>query len=245
MNGMNQTNNPWDISLYSLIPDKMLTGLTPSTGDVRALVLPIEFSNNTFSQKQLEDIEANFFGENDTNIISNLSVKDAYNRLSYGKLNISGDVLPVYRASEENEYYTTMKLWNGLIEEAIKSYQDIDFSLYDGNEDGYIDIFFVEYPSSPNQISDDNVWGSYVIRSNIDLPDGMQITQRAQTFKAKQNGINAITEIHEIGHLLGLPDNYYVDGMQCIIDGNIHEIMSSGGAKNVILTCIINIYWNG
>ncbi|MCH5210801.1 MAG: hypothetical protein J1F01_07545, partial [Oscillospiraceae bacterium] len=226
--GPNYWNSEFNISPFSLI--NSVTYLTPSTGDVRILVLPIEFSDTKFSQSQLESIEPTFFEKDDANVITNLSVVEAYNRLSYGKLNMSGNVLPVYSAPENKDYYSDNTSWNNLIEEAITSYTDIDFSQYDGDSDGYIDIFFVEIANNPGVSGE--AWGSYATLHKIDLPDGMKIASRAQvtTYTRTSTSVVSSSEVHEIGHLLGLPDNYSAYGYECALDKNLNEIMSQYGA---------------
>lgn len=232
---LNDKSNCWSYNLaitpFSLIENT--NNLTPSTGDVRILVLPIEFTDATLTKAQLNSIYPNFFQKNDTeNNINKLSVAEAYERLSYGKLNMSGDVLPVYTASGTKNDYSDMSIWNNLIEEAITSYTDIDFSNYDGNDDGYIDIFCIEYATKTSS-SGGSAWGNYVVRMDIDLPNGIKIGKRAQIAMSNSTDpnsykYNSSSEVHEIGHLLGLPDNYLAYGSECPIDENLNDIMGKG-----------------
>ena len=237
--------NSSGISTFSnkLMPNGTRTiNITPAVGNIRVLVLPIEFANTSFSQESLDLMQENFFGDRDEEYFTHLPVKEAYNRASYGKLNISGDILPVYKAPEEQNYYANGEVFCNLIEDAIKSYTDVGFSQYDGDGDGYLDILMVEYCVGSNVVidPDDNAWGGHAIhkyQGALELPDGTKIASYAYCGwhydRYKDDPPNThgdpkstYSEIHEMGHLFGLPDNYNKD--RSSIDSKLYEIMGGG-----------------
>ena len=96
--------NPWSekIQLFqigSLWSDKLM----PSTGDVKVLVVPIEFANEKLENTICDRLQEVYFSEKDlTNnqlTYSDLSFCDYYKKESFNKLRLSGVVLPVYTAS--------------------------------------------------------------------------------------------------------------------------------------------------
>ncbi|MDY0345872.1 MAG: hypothetical protein WC215_01090 [Bacilli bacterium] len=78
----------------------------PTIGDSRVLVLPIEFSDYPASgllrgtDGAHEDIEKAYFGESEDTQWE--SLKSYYYKSSYGKVNISGRVLPWFRPTDPN-----------------------------------------------------------------------------------------------------------------------------------------------
>ena len=203
-------------------------GAPSPVGDMRVVVIPIEFADTNFLQEDLDLMQDKFFGDRnrDAKMLEELSVKDAFDRLSYGKLNVSGSVLPVYKAPEIQNYYNRQTVMLELIKEAIASYTDVDFSEYDGNGDGYVDAICVEYCDGDNEITvlpSDNAWGSYAFPNGIspyvELPGGVKarpFTYMRWTYGLKNSqdmdlNFYSGTEIHELLHLFGLPDLYFLN----------------------------------
>lgn len=149
------TSNPYfqNAELFSNVSKLHHQTIIPSTGDVKILVLPIQAVNASLyplkddneTRTQLQEI---FFGEyHADDDYSSLSARGNLYKQSYGKLNLQGTVLPVYNAAEIPSYYNTSEKCNKLIQQALESYDDINFSDYDNDKDGYIDCLHVVFPN--------------------------------------------------------------------------------------------------
>lgn len=230
---------PKDLILLEemLIQERIGIGLK-TEGEVKALIIPIDFVDYRFNNNQIERLDKAFFGtEQDTGWES---VKTYYKKSSYDKLSFSGTITEVYQSSKKSSFYTA--LYNNgedadyvLIKEALE-YLDpkINFADYDLNKDGYIDALYFIY-STPvyyggSHFFDKNqsdLWWAYVYQyytDEIELYDGVEayyylwagydFMDEAFTeegFTDQQININAATYIHETGHMLGLEDYYDYD----------------------------------
>ena len=202
-------------------------GYMPSVGDVKILVIPIKFSNiytsSTNLYKYHEDIERTFFGD-DTGYES---LSSFYYKSSYGKLKITGEVLPWYTPKETSTYYENIysntsgitKELGNLAMEVLDYYDDtIDFSDYDYDKDGVIDgVYLVCNKNEQKYSSLYWSWVSYY-SSNTKI-DGVRLYQYmwstvgfiyADDFykSIKGDGVKAISYIHETGHMMGIDDFY-------------------------------------
>ena len=210
---------------------KMMTGnegYMPSVGDVKVLVIPIKFSNVYTSKTDLEkyhtDIERTFFGS-DTGYES---LSSYYYKSSYGKLNITGTVLPWYTPKQSSTYYEniysspTEAITEHLAElanEILEYYSStIDFSEYDYDKDGVLEGVYLI--CNKNVQKYDSLYWSWVSYYNGSKKfNGYKLYQYmwstigfiyADDFykEIKGNGVNAIGFIHETGHMLGIDDFY-------------------------------------
>lgn len=99
-------------------------GDMPTVGEARVMVIPIEFSD--FPAENMlkgaegvrQDLEKAYFGESEDTGWE--SLKSYYYKSSYGKLNITGQVLPWYRPTDPNS-----GLWHGA-EELLEKTSDSD-----------------------------------------------------------------------------------------------------------------------
>lgn len=226
------------VSPYSLdwsVPT-MSDNLMPSTGKVKMLVLPIAYPDYPQMEEEYDEqaLYDEYFAEYDPNLkISKQSVRAYYEAMSYGKLKISGEVLPVYKAPETSVYYAKASLkeypQNGLIKSALEYYvsQGLDLAGYDSDGNGYVDALSVKYLLPTTAVAggeDWRYWNAQIWALNDTEINGIKAD--SYLFSGIQDHVS--TDEHEIGHLLGLLDNYNTTGA-CIIDNGLEEMMSCRG----------------
>ena len=215
----NQVKGSKIIDISKNITDyEYLDGYTPSIGNIKGLVIPIDFPDYTFNKTKIyKNIN-----------VSYQSVASYYYNSSYGKLNLSFDILPWYRASKNSNYYENMtessqSKYSGeapgvscLIHEALtKAARLYDLSKYDANNDGYIDSLHIIYNHPINYLTTSFWWAyQYITLENYKY-DGLYsfpyvFASFNFLFEDDENN-NARTFIHETGHMLGLEDYYDYD----------------------------------
>ena len=199
----------------------------PSTGTYNALVVPVQFSGYVYTQSQLNNLELAFNGTEQQTGWN--SVATYYKTSSYGKLNLSFDIAPVYTAkySHTRYKYSDDGAEDILLEVLSALNSSVNFQNYDSNNDGMIDAVYLIY-SAPVDYDDEysNYWayvtttmtnktydnlypyyylfaGYDFVLEDIDAPNTVERYGILDGLK-----INASTFIHETGHLLGLDDYY-------------------------------------
>lgn len=240
---VDSTYNPDDVTLTMNIHDfeqyqyYNLQKL-PSLGDVNLLIIPIlipgyetiDLNEDGVDDKEevKNDIEIAFFGDDEK--LGYESVKTFYQKSSYGKLNLSGEVTDWYDATLSGftsaaEITATETV--ELVNDAVKWAQDtlkIDMTEYDADQDGYIDGVWCVY-SCPNMhnggpyLDDQNYWaytswGNQTEMGNVSSPIYNLFGWASYDFMYDGYGIDKIdahTFIHETGHFLGLSDYYATD----------------------------------
>ena len=191
---------------------------------MQILVIPVAFSNQPIYDGYKELLEIGFNGTSaDTGWES---LNSYYYKTSFGKLNINATILDAYQSNiaydetddgEDEEYgYTDYRI----LQEAIEYYDSsIDYSLYDSNNDGYIDCIYLVY-LAPYSDSDlywayTNTYSSDDIFDNKQLYTYMWLSIEFFNEDISSNSeisdsvtVNCETLIHETGHALGLDDYY-------------------------------------
>ena len=199
----------------------------PSTGNSKALVIPVEFTDYRAPVNMKQNLEKAFFGdENDTGWESLTSY---YNESSYGKLNIEGKVLDVFNTGYPSTYYDNKyKLGENadylIIKAALEYYDNqIDYDAYDSNKDGYIDALYIMYTAPINYTDANSMWWAFTYEyftDDYEYYDNVEADYYCFIgydflFEIPECGkrlkLNTETIIHETGHLLGIPDYYDYD----------------------------------
>ncbi len=207
----------------------------PHTGSPKALVILTAFADTPFTLENPKKSYQQYFnahgpledyGRGEAGNIS--SVRDFFDAMSFGQFQPQFDVYGPVTLSDSLRVYGgsngtgTDEPMSKLFKEACSAVNDsVDFSQYDANDDGYVDLVIIIYAGysqsvtgNPNHYlwpkSGNTVGGKY---------DGKEVSRFG--INAELNGfpgcysqppyqrINGIgTLCHEFSHCLGLPDFY-------------------------------------
>ena len=184
----------------------------PSTGNVRALVVPINFYSKNKTDENWQQINLAFNGDKEDTAI--YSVKSYYEESSYHKLHLSFDVANWYLPHQGGTYYekysdSAIDGLSLLIEELLSDLNDdYDYKNYDSDNDGYIDALWLVY-NKPSSASSD-FWWAYTGMTSISKKwDDKKVKYFSfAPLDSLKNELDATTFIHETGHLFGLDDYY-------------------------------------
>lgn len=152
------------------------------------------------------------------------SVRDYYSEVSNGSLHLYGEVYGWYTADKSKAFYAQDEF--ELVREAIsKADKDIDFSLYDNNDDGVVDMIIVIHEGMGRELSGDqlDIWSFQSRLFDYATNDGVTADlftiQPERVDWPRENGGDPVRGIatigvmaHETGHLFGLPDLYDYSG---------------------------------
>lgn len=191
---------------------------------------------------------------------------DYYDEVSYGRVDLQGQVYGPYEADHFSTYYANDEYGIGndynrsaglLVYEACKrSDPYVDYSQYDNDKDGYVDIFTVVHVSYGAEETDDeddiwshefslSGWAEYgglgVYKTNDPDPNnpGSYIKIDVYTMNPELSdysilGKEGISNIgvfcHEWGHGFGLPDLYITDGVNAGKAGLGHFCLMASGS---------------
>ena len=208
----------------------------PHIGLPKVLVILVNFSDTTFKEKNPKlsfnqylngtGSPVNYGTREDRNIGS---VADYFNYISNGNFRPEFDLIGPVTVSQPSSYYgkdsynITDYNWSQLIIDACKAAKDsADFSQYDSDNDGNIDLIYVIYAGYSQSIgknSSDFLWPKSGIIYPLTTYNGKNIRRAGISnelnytpgfsAKNKQYYINGIGLFcHEFSHTLGLPDFY-------------------------------------
>ncbi|MFC1481212.1 M6 family metalloprotease domain-containing protein [Candidatus Neomarinimicrobiota bacterium] len=165
------------------------------------------------------------------------SLWDYYDKASYGRFNLTTEDLPsaigVVQADCTMAWYTngengmgdTERSVSALVAEVAAKIDDgrLDFSIYDNNDDGEVDAFFLVHagPGAEYTGSDDHIWSHASSTSKrYNTHDGVYVS-RYSTEPEYWDSVDVVTKktdmtigvfAHEMGHsFFGLPDLYDTD----------------------------------
>lgn len=202
----------------------------PSTGEINALIIPVNFldSDTSNNEKQLDYIKAACFGDNSCNEFESLA--SFYHKSSYGQLEINGYISDFYNfpltSQQLVDAYTSSvgasrRVAISAVDWFFNTHTDLDYSKFDVDNDGYIDTLYILYnhPYNEDVNKDNGIFWAYVDHSyrgeradeNIANNHEKAISSYAWislSFLGEKVKPDARTILHESGHLYGLDDYY-------------------------------------
>lgn len=200
----------------------------PSTGDAKLLVIPVMFADSTPVTGSWEQDYAHyqelFFGEQNDGPLDEQSVQAYFRLQSYGRLNITGTVLPIYFASKPKEEYKHVdanRYYLPMVSDALATY-DIDYSQYDGNGDGYVDCICIIEGNGKVSFGPESGWaagGGIKINSN---------SMKTEYIANMCAGKDPFVYYHELAHTMGLYDHYFNNASSCYISQRHEDLMGGG-----------------
>lgn len=199
----------------------------------KGLIVLVEYKDKSFSREDYKDIvddmvnKEGYSGFDDLTLTG--SVRDYFSDNSYGSFQPEFDVVGPYKVNYSQYSPRGVDNVDPIIIAAIDAAdEDVDFSEYDGDGDGMVDlIYFIVAGNGANYSGNDSrLWwphryvvyqpssGSYGMeKDGVTLYDYasstelMGYTSYPQTVRI--DGIGTI--VHEFSHVLGLPDFYDAD----------------------------------
>ena len=212
----------------------------------RVLVVLMQFSDAKFVKEAHEfDALFNEQGYNSDGAMG--SVYDYYSSVSYGKLTLLSDIYGPYTSNYPMSYYGGNSTISGadknpkaLFDEALEKLSKVaDLSLYDSDNDGYIDNLHIIYAGYGEEAGAPAkaIWAHEMTFSPITV-QGVKIDRYSCSPELRGNSGNGISRIgvscHEIGHALGAMDYYDTD---YTINGEfqgtgVWDVMAQGSWNN-------------
>ena len=201
-------------------PIAELNPAMPSVGNIRILVFAVSFPDYGFSDSvsdPADTLNSLLFEKKGpmAPCYPYESITAYYDRASYGRLHLTGDVFNYQAACPVKEYVGNQVK---LFDELMAAFDDqIDYRDYDGNKDGVLDGIVVILPEKLRDRDDNgdfqkDWWPLSMLYDGSFAADGVHIKRYcigAYPFYPAAD-FTAIW-IHEIGHEMGLPDYYRYD----------------------------------
>ena len=206
----------------------------PHTGSPKALVILAEFSDTTFTIQNTKQVFTNYlmneghFSETDYAQNKNYKgVRGYFKDCSYGNFIPTFDVVGPVKLPKPQTVYGAGRNDRPdlLLEDACSAVDNIvDFSQYDANGDGLVDLVYIIYAGHSANISgnkETDIWPKSGTISISKTFDGKSIGRYGvsnelagkENKKKEKETINGIGLFcHEFSHTLGLPDIYALPG---------------------------------
>lgn len=197
-------------------PVKAVHPSLPSVGTDRIPVFAVSFPDCAFSEEDIsERLQDNFFAPANPDAPSypKESVSAYYARSSYGKLQLTGDVFS-YTAQHPIDWYANDDA-RSLVKEIVSAYDaQIDYQVYDANEDHTIDAIVIVLPDTAIEIDNDadgkpDWWPFSTTVTGNQRYDDRKIGEYCVLAYNRNDCSDFIAKTaHELGHAMGLPDYY-------------------------------------
>lgn len=215
----------------------------PTTGAPHSLVVLVEYPDYAFSMEDpLEYFEDFLNGADFSRDGATGSCRQFFVDNSGGAFSPTFDVYGPVMMKNKRRFYGAGNEENAcqMVVEAVEALDaEVDFSIYDHNDDGYVDSIYIIY-AEKGQNDGGNaeaVWPySWELEEEgVDLrADGVKFNTYGCSNELKGNGgVNGIgTFTHEFGHVLGLPDLYNTQTSSDNTTPSDWSTMDSGNYNN-------------
>jgi len=194
------------------------------TGTIRGIMLLVDFPDkpHIVDESYFEDL-VNSLGLNwsvkypgNTNVGS---VREYYRWMSNGEIDMVIDVAGWFTLPNTYDYYVRddygfSMAWK-LVQDAVDCADpSVDFSRYDNDGDGYVDMLIVVHAGKGAELTGDknDIW-SHESSITPKLVDGVRVKNYAMTpeYWFEKDDMTIGVYCHEMGHVFGLIDLYDID----------------------------------
>jgi immune inhibitor A len=201
----------------SAIPETALAPVEPKRPEKRkmhAIALLVDFSDNRGMRRTTEFANLLFDKANPN------SMTNFYRQLSYGALELTGEVIGYVRAPRSYSYYTAAESGTGtnypqntpgLLNDALAIFcRNDNLARFDADNDGFVDAIFLIHAgrgaeAEPNPTKRKNmIWSHKWTLPQPFVHQGVKVF--AYSTEPEDGRVGVFS--HEFGHLLGLPDLY-------------------------------------
>lgn len=220
----------------------LFTNNYPRTGEVKSLVFLVEYQDVKFTTANAHDVftrQLNESGYSDYGATG--SARDYFLKQSDSIFNPHFDVFGPVTLPQNRSYYGANDAYGNdrnpqymMLHAAELLKNEIDFSEYDLDNDGYVDNIYIIYAGmgEANGGSAETVWPHSFQVGNSPSYNGKRLRGYAcsnEVFGGAPDGIG--TFCHEYSHVLGLPDLYGTQ-TQFACTPNEWDIMDQGSYNN-------------
>ncbi len=195
----------------------------PTKGSRKLLCILVQFSDVKFTLSR-SSFNNLFNASSYSTGGASGSVKKYFDEVSYSQLSLQTDVVGPYIVSQTMAYYGANDSDGDdlrpreLVKEACNAAaNDVDFSDYDNDGDGYVDGVYVIYAGYDESAgaSANAIWAhKWSLASSLTL-DGVRVYTYSCSSELRGTSGSGITMpgviCHEFGHVLGAPDFYDID----------------------------------
>jgi immune inhibitor A len=186
----------------------------PEKRKLHAIALLVDFSDNK-GARSVNDFEQLLFDKANQNSMTNF-----YRQLSYGALDVTGEVIGYVRAPQPYIYYAASESGTGsnypqntpgLLNDTLTIFcQNDNLMRFDTDKDGFVDAIFLIHAgrgaeAEPNPTKRKNmIWSHKWTLPQPFVNRGVKVF--AYTTEPEDGRVGVFS--HEFGHVLGLPDLY-------------------------------------